>query len=187
MSSSGIGKFHRGYSHNLRTIIFLFALGVLFIGITLYSPSSPAAAPTNRSTGDFRTIPLADVDNNNVYVKDYEGKVLVLEFMATWCLVCAQQEPILKELQSKYQSENVVSLAVSIDPAYDTPDVLRNHIAKKGLTWMITRDTTLMMTNYFQVTEISTILIITPDGEVTNVFKGLTDLDALSRAVDELL
>ncbi len=185
MSSIDVGR--KGYSQKFRTIIFLLVLGALFTVITIYPSSSPQAASTPRSSGDFRSIPLADIDGNNIYVKDYEGKVVVLEFMATWCLVCAQQEPILKELQSKYQSENVVLLAVSIDPVYDTPDVLRNHIAKKGLTWMITRDTTLMMTNYFQIMEISTILIITPDGEVANIFKGLTDLDTLSRAVDELL
>ncbi|MFQ6135213.1 MAG: TlpA family protein disulfide reductase, partial [Nitrososphaerales archaeon] len=115
------------------------------------------------------------------------GKVVVLEFMATWCITCAQQEPILKELYSKYQSDNVILLSVTIDPAFDTPDVLRSHIAKKGIPWMVARDTTLMLTDYFQVMELSTILIIAPDGEVKNVFKGLTDLDTLSSAVDALL
>ncbi len=49
------------------------------------------------------------------------------------------------------------------------------------------RNTALMLTNYFQVTDLATILIITPDGEAVNVFKGLTDLDTLSRAIDALI
>ncbi len=49
------------------------------------------------------------------------------------------------------------------------------------------RNTALMLTNYFQVTDLATILIITPDGEAVNVFKELTDLDTLSRAIDALI
>ncbi|MFQ6134368.1 MAG: TlpA family protein disulfide reductase [Nitrososphaerales archaeon] len=180
-------------SQKTRTIgLIIFLLG-LFTALTIYPDGLPEIVTESSATNDFNTyndfrnIPLQDVDGNTIYVNDFKGKVVALEFMATWCLVCAQQEPILKELNSKYKDENFVLLSVSIDPAYDTPDVLRNHIAKKGISWLITRDTTLMMTDYFKVTELATILIITPDGEVVNVFKGLTDLDTLSRAIDALL
>jgi cytochrome oxidase Cu insertion factor (SCO1/SenC/PrrC family) len=107
--------------------------------------------------------------------------------MATWCLTCAQQEPILQELHTKYQDENLVVLAVTIDPTYDTPDVLSSFVEKNDIPWQITRDTSLMMTKYFQVSEISTTIIISPEGEVENEFTGLTDLDKLSRAVDVFL
>ncbi len=175
------------FSQNLRLIVLILILGGLLTAFTLYPFSSSGTARTSSSTGDFRTIPLDDIDGNEIHVSDFEGKVVVLEFMATWCLVCAQQESILKEVDSKYQSDDVVLLAVTVDPSFDTPEVLRNHIAKKGITWMITRDTTLMFPGYFQVTELPTILIISPDGQVNNRFNGFTDTDTLSRAVDALL
>jgi alkyl hydroperoxide reductase subunit AhpC len=100
---------------------------------------------------------------------------------------CAQQEEILKILYPNYKDKNFVLFSVSVDPAFDTRDVLKNHMEKKDIPWLMTRDTTLMMTDYFKVTQLSTILIITPEGEVVDRFEGVTDLGTLSRALDELL
>ncbi len=169
-------------------VLLSLVFGVSFVVFTVYPSGLLATAQVSGAdSNDFQKIPLEGSEGNTIYLEDYKGKVVVFEFMATWCLTCAQQEPILQELYSKYQNENVVLLAVTIDPTYDTPDVLRNFIEKKDIPWEITRDTSLMMTRFFQVSEISTTLIISPDGEVENKFVGITDLDTLSRAVDIFL
>lgn len=171
-----------------KTVILIVFLGFAFTIITVYPSSAPISAQLSSSDkDDFLSIPLEGLDGDPIYLEDYRGKIIVFEFMATWCLTCAQQEPILQELYSKYQNDNVVVLAVSIDPTYDTRDVIKNFVEKKDIPWQITRDTSLMMTRTFQISEISSILIISPEGEVENEFTGLTDLDTLSRAIDTLL
>lgn len=184
MSSRDVEKSWKSLK-NLRTAILLLVLGAAFIVFTVYPSSSPE--PVRISRSDFKSIPLEDLDGKEVYLSDFEGKVVVLEFMATWCLTCAQQVPILKDFVSKYQSDDLVLVSVTIDPSFDTPDVLRSYVVKKELPWIHTRDTTMMLTEFFQVMELPTILIITPDGEVVKEFNGLTDLDTLSRAVDAVL
>jgi len=184
MSNNSINQNNKRYI----TLILFFA--ALFAVLTLYPSGSPAAAPSNPSpptADDFRSIPLKDVEGNDIYIRDYEGKVLLLEYMATWCLTCAQMEPILKDFWSKYESQNVEMLAVSVDPTFDTPDVIKNHIIKKDIPWVITRDTTLMLMNYFKVTDLSTVMIISPEGEVVETYKGLVNLETLSEVVDNLL
>jgi cytochrome oxidase Cu insertion factor (SCO1/SenC/PrrC family) len=175
--------------HNLRLIALFLILSASFATITVYPSGSPAPAlQASSPASDFRSIELMDVNGNSIYLKDFEGKVVVLEFMATWCTSCAQQEQILKnEFYPAYNDKNVVILSVSVDPTYDTQDVLRDHIAKKGVGWLMTRDTTLTLTNYFKVTELSTILIINPVGKVTATFVGPTDMATLSKTVDPLL
>lgn len=185
MSENGKENSQPWYLKYNGILILIIVLGGSFAVLMLYPSGSYVAAQTSGSGDDFLKIPLENSDGSTIYLDDYKGKVVVFEFMATWCLTCAQQEPILQELYTKY--ENVVVLAVSIDPTYDTPDVLRNFIEKKDIPWQITRDTSLMMTRFFQVSEISTILIISPDGEMENKFVGLTNLDTLSSAVDILL
>ncbi len=187
MNGTIIGKLKLGHSQNLRIIFLIILVGVLFAILTIYQSDSPASSNTPVQDSDFLSIPLQDLNGNNIYIKDFEGKVVILEFMATWCNTCRQQEPILKELQSIYKSENVFVIAVSIQPEYDTPDILRSEINQREISWLVTRDTTLEMTRYFQVTELSTILIISPDGEAKNLFKGLTDLNTLSQAVDKFV
>lgn len=188
MSSSDKGDLKRCCSVNNRIIMLVLVLGVSFVVLTMYPLGSLGKVQVSGPDSDnFLTIPIEGLDGRPIYLEDYKENIVVLEFMATWCLTCAQQEPILKELHIKYQSENVIVLAVSIDPTFDTPDVLMNFIEKKDIPWQMTRDTSLMMTTHFQISEISTTLIITPEGEVANKFIGVTDLDTLSRAVDMLL
>ncbi|MFC1754787.1 TlpA family protein disulfide reductase, partial [Thermoproteota archaeon] len=147
-----------------------------------------AAQVSNSDNGNYFSIPLEGLDGNPIYLEDYRDKVIVLEFMATWCITCSQQELVLiNEFWPEYMDKDIVIISVSTDPTFDTPDVLRNHVEKKGITWIMTRDTSLSMTSYFQVMELSTILIISPDGDVMNTFKGLTDFETLSSAVENLL
>ena len=179
---------------NLRMIALGLILATSFAAITIY-PSGGLPTSTNSSDNkpistisDWRSIPLEDVNGKQYFLKDYQGKVVVLEFMASWCLTCAQQEQVFKnDFYPKYKDKNFVLLSVTVDPTYDTPDVLKNHIEKKGIEWTMLRDTTLGLTDHFKVTELSTTLVISPDGEVKNTFLGLTQLDTLSGAVDPLL
>jgi thiol-disulfide isomerase/thioredoxin len=168
--------------------MLVLVLSISFVVLTMYPLDSLGKAQVSGSDSDnFLTIPIEGLDGRPIYLEDYKENIVVLEFMATWCLTCAQQEPILQELHTKYQDENLVVLAVTIDPTYDTPDVLSSFVEKNDIPWQITRDTSLMMTKYFQVSEISTTIIISPEGEVENEFTGLTDLDTLSRAVNVFL
>lgn len=176
-------------SRYLQIVVLTAVIGSILTVLTVY-PSDSQSTKTGTTSSvptDFKTVPLEDLNGNKVYVKDFKGKVVVLEFMATWCITCAQQVPILKDFASKYKSANVVLVSVTVDPGFDTPDVLRNYVVKKELNYLVTRDTTLGLTDYFKVNELSTIVIISPDGEVKETFKGLTDLDTLSKAVDQFL
>ncbi|MCL4435856.1 MAG: TlpA family protein disulfide reductase [Thaumarchaeota archaeon] len=178
---------------NIRLIALGLILATSFAAISIYSPNGYSTPinppPPNQKFDDWRSIPLLDVNGNQYFLKDYQGKVVVLEFMASWCLTCAQQEQVFKnDFYPKYKdNKNVVLLSVTVDPTYDTPDVLKNHIEKKGIPWTMLRDTTLALTDYFKVKELSTTMIISPNGEVKNTFLGLTQLDKLSGAVDPLL
>jgi len=150
-------------------------------------PSNNEDGVVLNSSNGFGGIPLKDVNGNSVYTDDFRGKVVLIEMMATWCMSCAQQEKILKELYPIYKDKNFALLSVSVDPTFDTQDVLKDHMVKKNIPWLMTRDTTLMMTDFFKVTELATVLIISPEGEVVERFVGVTDLDTLSRSLDELL
>ena len=182
------GNFQSGKSLYIRTIILILSLGFAFAVITIYPSGAPVAAQISRSNnGNVMTIPLEGLDGNTIYLENYKDKVIILEFMATWCTTCAQQEVILKEFWPIYQNDNVVLISVSTDPTFDTLDVLRNHVENKEITWLMTRDTTLAMTSYFQITDLSTIIIISPDGEIMNTFKGVTDIETLTNAIENIL
>ena len=69
-----------------------------------------------------------DKDGKPVHLSDYKGKIVVLDFWATWCGICMFEMPQMKTLGSKYADKNVVVLAVNV---LDAPSAFQTWILKR--------------------------------------------------------
>src|SRR5579862_1507508 len=97
----------------------------LVTGLTLaatliaMSPGSPrnlsaeVAAPAARPPALNFTLKKAN--GKRATLADYKGKVLLLDFWATWCTGCKQEIPWFQEFQTKYKSKGLTSLGVAMD------------------------------------------------------------------------
>lgn len=74
----------------------------------------------------------ATIEGNTVKLSDLEGKVVVLEFWATWCGPCIPDVPHLKELHAKYKSENFQLVGVSLDTELNK---LKQFVKDREMTW----------------------------------------------------
>src|SRR5690242_5096876 len=84
------------------------------------------------------SIDLQDINGDHHKLEDYKGKVVLLNFWATWCVPCAGEMPLLGEMQKRYKDKLVV-LAASIDDPVDRPK-LKPFLAKHkagNLTLMV--------------------------------------------------
>src|ERR1700731_1527274 len=85
-------------------IFFLFLLGILgFSGECLAQLS------------------LRDTHGNTQDISRYRGKIVVLNFWATWCVPCQREMPLLQEMQKKYEDKGVVVLGASVDDEKSQP------------------------------------------------------------------
>jgi thiol-disulfide isomerase/thioredoxin len=66
---------------------------------------------------------LKDLNGQKVRLQDYRGKVVVLNFWATWCGPCREEMPIFVELQKEYESRGVVFVAASLDDRETRPKI----------------------------------------------------------------
>jgi thiol-disulfide isomerase/thioredoxin len=90
------------------------------------SPSGPAAGKsgscdaTGRATFDFV---LKDEHNLPVKLADYKGKVVIVNFWATWCGPCKAEIPDFVQLYAQYKDKGLVILGISVD---DSPEQLQS-------------------------------------------------------------
>ena len=136
----------------------------------------------NSSTIDFH---LKDLDGNEFSLKSFQGKVVVVNFMATWCSICRLEMAHFSDLW-EYYGDSIIILFVDIDPL-ETEDILRpfaEHYGREG--WIWSRDTA----NLAQTVDIAatpTTIIFDKKGEPRFKHVGLTDVSTFIQGIDRLL
>ena len=83
-------------------------------------------------------IPLdaVDLDGKPVSLDDYRGKLLLIDFWATWCSPCLQELPGLRDAYAKYHDRGLEILSVSLDYSRSTPtEKYRAWTVANGMNW----------------------------------------------------
>jgi len=77
------------------------------------------------------------ISGSNVSIKNLKGKVVVIDFWATWCGPCVAEMPHMKELYAKYHDRGVEFIGVSLDQSKEDGglDSLKNFVKKNDIRW----------------------------------------------------
>jgi len=108
-------------------VLLLAAAGVGFFGYRYWTTSTaagadaPAGAPARRPE-----FALADLDGAVQSISKWDGKVLLVNFWATWCEPCRREIPLLDELQAEYGERGVQVIGVAIDDAAEVRSFLQS-------------------------------------------------------------
>ena len=101
-------------------------------------PNQPPPKKTNRKNGQYAAgdealdIVMADPDGNVRKLSDLRGKVVLLDFWASWCGPCRRENPAVVKAYEKYNSQGFEVFSVSLDSNLDK---WKNAIEKDGLVW----------------------------------------------------
>jgi peroxiredoxin len=161
-------------------------LGLLALSVTLVVSSGLVWAMGSRvpavgtAAEDFR---LVDLEGKQQSLSQYRGKVVLVNFWATWCKPCTTEMPAMQTTYDKLREKGFVVLA--INELEDEPRV-REHIKQHGHTFPVLMDRDNKVANQFGVFGLPVSVFIDEKGVVQEYIKGglLTEqviLDAVAR------
>jgi len=152
-------------------------------------PQQPAAAPSSASLlGQPRPdFFLSDLNGQRRHVGEWDGKVLVLNFWATWCPPCVREMPYFAEMQAHYGDRGLQFIGIAIDDK----QMVQDFIDTMGVSYPIlvgaadAIDISRRYGNRFGVLPYS--VIIDRNGKIAYIQKGELLQDVAEKAILPLL
>lgn len=151
----------------MRSPIRKFAIIVVSLWFAAGAGAASAAADLKgKSAPDFT---LKSSSGFNLRLREYRGRVVMLNFWATWCGPCRQEIPVLNELHGQYEALGFALLGVNID---EQSEVAKSMATELGVAYPIVFDRQKDVSRSYSVDAMPTTVLIDRDGTVRHVHRG---------------
>lgn len=122
-----------------------------------------AIAGEAASNSHLPKLNLQDLSGKSISTSSFKGKVVLVDFWATWCVACRASIPILNDLQSTYPAEKVQIIAISID---EDKGLVERFTHKMKMRYPVFHDPADSSSAPFAVKSLPTLLVYGKDGNL---------------------
>ncbi len=128
----------------------------------------PGMKRANLSGKEAPDFALKDLEGKAVSVKSLRGKVVLLDFWASWCGPCRQELPHIEKLHTEYKEKGLVVLGVNDEDA----QVALDFVKENRYSFPTLVDAQREVSKLFQVTAIPTVIVIDKEGKISTHYIG---------------
>ena len=167
----------------MRRIVLLIV--VIAIAVAVYEGArrhkGTAAGAKGAAAPPFS---LTGIDGKPLALANYGGKVVLLNFWATWCTPCRAEIPQFVEFQNKYGPQGLQIVGISMD---DDPTPVRAFYQQFKMNYPVAVGTANLADSYGGVLGLPVTFLIGRDGKIVAKYVGATDLAALQKKIEGLV
>ncbi|AOT70285.1 hypothetical protein Gferi_12180 [Geosporobacter ferrireducens] len=151
-------------------------------------------SPTEEKTGVFVgdkafDFTLLDREGNEISLSSLQGKVVFVNFWATWCPPCVQEMPYIQAIYDQYQKKDVVILAVNVLATEKSKDAatVNQFLEENGYTFPVLYDVDGSVTVKYRVSAFPATYIIDKDGYIADFVSGAMNKDTMEKKIEKVL
>ncbi len=165
----------------------LAVMGIAGLTVALRSTGSVTsgaedAAWLGKAAPDFG---LTDLSGKTVRLSDFKGKVVLLDFWATWCAPCRMEIPEFVQLQKQYAGKGFTLLGVALDD--EGAAVVKPVAQKLGVNYPVVFGNTQVAAAYSGIQALPTTFLIGRDGKILKTYVGARDKSEFQRDIQSAL
>ena len=138
--------------------------------------------------GSRKTAPeftLKDVNGKTVTLADYKGKVVLLNFWATWCGPCKIEIPWFIDFEQKYKDRGFAVLGVAMDD--EGWEIVKPYLEKSKINYRIVVGNDSVATMYGGIDSLPTTFVLDTEGKIASTHIGLVSKSDYENEIQQLL
>src|SRR5271157_2521559 len=182
----------------MKKVLIIVGTVLALIGLTYYADKATRVQGTGKTTlvSDAAGKPepdlkLRDLDGKDISLADYKGKVVFLNFWATWCGPCQDEIPSLIDMQNKYAAKGFTVIGLAMDEegkSVVSPFVAKEKYEVNGqkllINYPILLGTDEAADKFGGVMGYPTSFLLSRGGKVLVKFQGPPDYEEIDKAVN---
>ena len=172
----------------LIVVLVSVAIMVVFAAVNATSSSRAFKFSEGSSSAGFKEAPdftLADINGNKKMLSDYKGRVVILDFWATWCPPCRAEVPHFIALYNEYREKGLEIIGVTLD--HNAEEVARSFAEENGINYTVLLGDRQVSDLYGGIMSIPTTFVIDKDGLIRKKYLGYQDKEVFEKDIKELL
>ena len=164
-------------------------LGVVLGIVAMSAPGiaqTPASGACN-AEGKPANLNFAfkDINNRKAALADFKGKVIILDFWATWCVPCKAEIPGFIALQQKYAARGLQVIGLSVDDSLPTAKKYADQM-KMNYPVLLAEGKEEILTAYDPIPSIPVSVVIGRDGKICSKHVGIVSVDVFEKEIASL-
>ena len=126
---------------------------------------------------------LKDVNGHVISSERYKGKVVIVDFWATWCVPCRAEIPGYIELQKKYRKDGLVIIGISVDQDKHAAQTVKDFMQKNGMNYQVVMADDDTQTLFGGMDGIPTTFVIDRAGNIRDRKEGFEPTEVVEQAL----
>lgn len=141
---------------------------------------------TGNKIGDLApNVRLPNLQDESVSLADYRGKIVLVNFWASWCPPCQEELPDLQRIYEEYEGQ-VIVLAINLTKAEATVDDVRAFVEESDVTFPIVLDHAGDAMNAYRIVAYPSTYVVDEAGVIRERFLGAVSYDTLVDTIGKM-